>query len=308
MGFWRRKERAGIDWKNARCTPVDAMQWFNDVPQRAPRDGRYYVAWLVSRNDQPCLLAERPATRSEVQQFLKELAGDYRGNPIRVTEGHFDDLDGAWAAQRRGYPDGILHIIHPDSLERVANRVEPSDLMRQMGLTGKAAAIENPQDFFSRDWSITRQARRVVVDGPAYGMVLSFALGLGAPLEDLDPEDLDRLRDAAQDVAKYQPADPRLAALDASSLEYLSRRLTQAKINGMSTAAFFNVSDRSVREELRQAKTSADQLTAAALAQLQANLRSLFSQDQALFEALQIDDSTLTSYYLDDIVDSRDYS
>jgi hypothetical protein len=76
----------------------------------------------------------------------------------------------------------------------------------------------------------------------------------------------------------------------------------------MSAAAFFNASDRTVREELRQAKTSADQHAEAALAELQQTIRFLFSQDRTLFENLQIDNSTLTWLYLDDIVDSRDYS
>lgn len=308
MGFWRRKESAGIDWKNARCTPVDMMQWVKDAPRRAARDGRYFVAWLVSRNDQPCLLAERPATRSEVQRFLKDFARDYRAKPVRITETHFADIDGLWAAQRRGFPDGLLHIIHPDSLELIANRVDPSDLFRQTGFAGKAAAVEDPDAYFSNDWSITRPTRRIVVDVPAYGELLNSALRLGSPLEDLDPAGLDALRDAAQAVADHQPADPRLAAVDTSSLEYLSRRLTQAKIDGMSTAAFFNVSDRSVREELRQAEASADQRVETSLAALQGNVRSLFSQDRTLFEALQLDNSTLTWLYLDDIVDSRDYS
>jgi hypothetical protein len=284
------------------------MEWMKDVPKSAPSDGRYYVAWLVNRNDQPCLLAERPATRSEAQRFLKDFARDYRTKPLRITETQFDDTDGMWAAQRRGFPDGLLHIIHPDSLELLANRIEPSDLFRQTGFLGKVTAVEDPDAFFTNDWSITRPTRRTVVDVPAYGELLNLALRLGSPLEDLDPTGLDALRDAAQAVADHQPADPGLAALDASSLEYLSRRLTQAKIDGMSTAAFFNVSDRSVRKELGQAEASADQHVETSLAALQGRIRSLFSQGRALFEALQLDNSTLTWLYLDDIVDSRDYS
>jgi hypothetical protein len=308
MGFWRRHDSQAIDWKGSPCTPVDATQWYESVPDRAPRDGRYYVAWLVIHESGPCLLAEQPASRSEAQRFFKDFARDYRAKPMRANEMHFDHLDGVWVARRRGFPDALLYIIHPDSIELLKNRTEPSDLLRRIGFTGKAAAVENPDTFFSQDWSITRPASRFIVDVPTYGNLLNTALRQGSPLEDLDAAGLDALRDAAQAVAGHQSADPSLAAVDASSLEYLSRRLTQAKIDGMSAAAFFNASDRTVREELRQAKTSADQHAEAALAELQQTIRFLFSQDRTLFENLQIDNSTLTWLYLDDIVDSRDYS
>ncbi len=86
MAFWRRSKSEGIDWKNAPCTPVDAMEWVKSVPERAPRDGRYYVTWTVVRGNDPCLIDEQPATRSEAQRFFKEFERDYRMKPVRTNE------------------------------------------------------------------------------------------------------------------------------------------------------------------------------------------------------------------------------
>src|SRR5215207_5583308 len=117
MPLFGRKSTQRVDWKHAPCTPVDSLQWWREVALRAPRDGRYFVAWLVERDGQLCLLFELAATRTEAQNFLQEFAHDYRTKPQRINEMHFDDLDGSWWAHRRGFPDGLLQIMHPDSIE-----------------------------------------------------------------------------------------------------------------------------------------------------------------------------------------------
>jgi len=89
---------------------------------RAPRDGRYYVAWLVNRDGQTCLLSEQPATRTEAQTFLQQLGSDYRTRPQRISEYSMDALDGVWVAQRRGFPEALLNIIHPDFIEMAGNK------------------------------------------------------------------------------------------------------------------------------------------------------------------------------------------
>lgn len=309
MGLFRRTSQSGINWKEDPCTPVDALGIARELLGRAPRDGRYFVAWLVDRasqNGQTCLLAEQPATRTEAQRFLQQMGSDYRTRPQRVSEYSMDGLDGMWVAQRRGFPEAILNIIHPDFIEMAGNGGNVRDLASALGHEGKVAAIDDPNAFFARDWSVTRRSRsqRTVVEIPRYSQLLNTALGQASPLADLDPPGLDSLAAASQALADHTAADLRLKELDEIALDYLSKRLTQSQREGMAAAAFFNPSDRSVRENLNHAKESADREAEPALALLQQALRRVFTSDPSLFRELQIDNSTLAWLYLDDIVDA----
>src|SRR4051812_8768357 len=124
MSFLRRNQATIFNWKSAPCTPKDPIEWWKTLAQRAPRDGRYYVAWFVIRNDQWCSLQEHPATRSEVQKALADFAQDYRSKPRRLNEFNVGDIDGVWATRRKGFPDAQLVIVHSDFIELVADRVD----------------------------------------------------------------------------------------------------------------------------------------------------------------------------------------
>lgn len=116
MGFLRRNKRERTDWKNVRCQPVDYQAWLTSIAERAPSDGRYYVAVLVYRGDEPCIISESPATRSEAQAALRAFADDYGKQPQRVNETNFDDIDGVWAARRFGWPQAAIQIIDRKSV------------------------------------------------------------------------------------------------------------------------------------------------------------------------------------------------
>jgi hypothetical protein len=217
-----------------------------------------------------------------------------------------DGLDGTWVAQRRGFPEAVLFIIHPDFIEMAGNGGNVRDTASALGLAGTVAAIDDPNAFFARDWPVTRRSRaqRTVVEIPRYGQLLNTALGQASPLTEINPAGLDSLAAASQALADHTAAEFRLKELDETALDYLSKRLTQSQREGMAAAAFFNPSDRSVRENLKHAKESADREAETALARLQQALRSVYSSDPSLFRELQINNSTLTWLYLDDIVDA----
>lgn len=304
MGFLRRNKSERTDWKNVRCQPVEYQAWLTSVAERAPNDGRYYVAVMVYRGDDPCIIFETPATRSEAQTALRGFADDYGKQPQRVSETNFDDIDGLWGARRLGRREAAIQIIHPRQIDLLQNYVPPQDLHRQMGMIGRAQAVENPDAFFSGTWDIQVPANRGTAPPAEYGLNLDPALRLASPLDDLDTAGLDELLEAAQVVANYEPNDPRLRALDQSALNYLQSRLTNAKVEGMWAGAFFNPSDRSAREKLRRANEDAQARQDAALAALQAQLRELYQHNPTLLQVLQLEDETLVWLNLDDIADN----
>lgn len=304
MGFLRRSKSARTDWKNVRCQQVAYQAWLTSVVERAPSDGQYYVAVMVFRGDDPCIISERPATRSEAQAALRAFADDYGKQPRRVNETNLDDIDGVWCARKLGRPQAAIQIMHPKQIELSQNYVPPQGLYQQMGMVGRAQAVENPGAFFSGIWDIQTPANRGTVPPAQYGLNLDPALRLASPLDDLDTAGLDELLEAAQAVANSAPSDPRLRLLDQGALDFLQSRLINAKVAGMWAGAFFNPSDRSVLEKIGRAKDEAQSREDASLSALQEQLRYLFRQETGLLRDLGLEDGTLVWLNLDDIADN----
>lgn len=309
MPLFGKKPRVQPIWDSSRCLPMDVKQWWDDVARRArpgfPDDGRYFVAFFVNRNEHPCFVFEGPATREEAQWFLRDFARQYRTKPHRLTEMHFDYLDGVWGARRQGLPFGSLIIIDPRYSDMAHEAMEFPDELQAHGLLGAAAARRNPEAFFTEDWNFRLPPDREVVSIERYGELLDAALSRASPLLNLDPAGLDDLQSAAQAVADRQPNTPILEILDTAALNYLARRLQQATVEGRWTAAVFSLGDRDLVQRLDVEKESCDQEANTRLTVLQVAVRIIFSQAPAYFERLGLQDSTLTYLYLDDVVDDR---
>jgi len=224
-----------------------------------------------------------------------------------MNETHHDDLDGIWAAHRRGYPDATLVIVHPNFIDDVTYvaAMALQDEWELPELRGNATAHDVPSKNFARDWSIAAPTYRDEVSVGRYGELLNVALSQIAALEDADPEDLDRMQALAQNVADHTMGVPLLQNLESSVLSYLSARLWQEQVEGMWRVALFGPSDPWFRQHVAEDRTVAGRDEHATSEFLRVALRSICMNAQGLFEELHFEDETLSWLGLDNLVDER---
>jgi hypothetical protein len=117
MGFIRRKKQDADLAKPREGVPIDMMRYQDQIGEgtnpHLPHDGRYWMMMADAYDDEIRLLWEEAATYREARRALKNLADYCKVKPQRMNQGHVDDVDGLWGAQRPGRRVGLLSIWHP---------------------------------------------------------------------------------------------------------------------------------------------------------------------------------------------------